>query len=62
MDDKTWEKVVKLVDPSIRKMAVRNVDFVCSILFYTYLTLHLCSYKFSAEYSWLLKVVIIPYI
>ena len=31
MDDETWEKVVKVVAPSIRKMLVRNVAFVCSI-------------------------------
>ena len=47
MDDKTWVKVVKVVAPDIRKMAVSNVCFVCSILFSTYLTLHLCSSKFS---------------
>ena len=28
MDDKTWAKVVKVVAPGIRKMAVRNVAFV----------------------------------
>ena len=49
MDDKTWAKVVKVVAPGIRKMAVSNVAFVCSNLFYTYLTLHLCYYKFSAD-------------
>ena len=27
LDDETWEKVVKLVAPIIRKMAVSNVDF-----------------------------------
>ena len=42
MDDKTWENVVKVVAPGIRKMAVSNVDFVCSILFSTYLTLNIC--------------------
>ena len=31
MDDETWAKVVKVVAPGIRKMAVRNVAFVCSI-------------------------------
>ena len=31
MDDETWAKVVKVVDPGIRKMAVRNVAFVCSL-------------------------------
>ena len=48
MDDKTWDKVVKVVAPGIRKMEVRNVAFL-SILFSTYLTLHLCSSKFSAD-------------
>ena len=47
MNDKTWEKVVKVVDPSIRKMALSNVAFVCSILLYTYLTVHICSSKLS---------------
>ena len=28
MDDETWEKVVKVVAPGIRKMMVRNVLFV----------------------------------
>ena len=28
MDDETWAKVVKVVAPGIRKMAVSNVDFV----------------------------------
>ena len=31
MDDETWAKVVKVVAPGIRKMAVSNVVFVCSI-------------------------------
>ena len=30
MDDETWAKVVKVVAPGMRKMAVRNVAFVCS--------------------------------
>ena len=51
MDDKTWEKMVKVVALGIRKMVVSNVAFVCSILFPTYLTLHLCSYKLSADDS-----------
>ena len=51
MDDETWAKVVKVVAPGIRKMMVRNVAFVCSILFSTYLTRHLCSSKFSADDS-----------
>ena len=49
MDDETWVKVVKLVAPGIIKMAVSNVAFVCSNLFYSYLTLHLCSSKLSAD-------------
>ena len=50
MDDKNWTKVVKVVAPGIRKIAVRNVAFVCSILFSNYLTLHLCYSKLSADY------------
>ena len=49
MDDETWAKVVKVVFPGIRKMAVSNVAFVCYMLFSTYLNLHLCSSKFSAD-------------
>ena len=49
MDDKTWEKVVKVVAPGIRKMAVRNVAFFCSILFSTYLTIHICLSKLSTD-------------
>ena len=62
MDDETWEKVVKVVSPGIRKMEVRNVAFVCSILFSTYLTLHICSYKLSADDLRLPKMVGLPYI
>ena len=51
MDENTWVKVVKVVAPVIRKMAVSNVAFVCSVLFSTYLTIHICSYKFSADDS-----------
>ena len=51
VDDKTWAKVVNVVAPGIRKMAVINVSFVCSVLLSTYLTLHLYSFKFSADYS-----------
>ena len=49
MVDETWEKVVKVVAPGIRKMAVSIVAFFCSILFSTYLTIHLCPYKLSAD-------------
>ena len=51
MDDETWEKVVKVVAPGIRKMTVRNVAFFCPVLLYTYLTLQLCYYKFSEDDS-----------
>ena len=33
MDDETWAKVVKVVDPGIRKMKVSNV--ACDFLFYS---------------------------
>ena len=49
MDDETWAKVVKVVSHGIRKMAVSNVAFVCSMLFSTYLNLHLCSSKSSTK-------------
>ena len=48
IDDKTLARVVKVVAPGIRKMAVSNVTFVCCILFSTYLNLHLCSSKLYA--------------
>ena len=51
MDDETWAKVVKVVAYGIRKMTVSNVAFVCSILFSTYLALHLCYSKLSADDS-----------
>ena len=38
MYDKTWEKVVKVVAPYIRKMEVINASFVFYILLSTYLT------------------------
>ena len=62
MDDKTWAKVVKVVAPDIRKMAVRNVAFFYFILFSNYLTIHLCSYKLSADDLLLPKVAGIPHI
>ena len=43
MNNKTWENVVKVEAPGIRKMAVRNVAFFCSVLFFTYLTINLYS-------------------
>ena len=49
MDDETWAKVVKVVAPGIRKMKVSNVACVLPILFYIYLTLHLCPSKLSSD-------------
>ena len=46
LDDETWAKVVKVSAPGIRKMVISNVEFVLSILFSTYITLHLCSFKY----------------
>ena len=46
MDDETWTEVVKLVDPGIIKMAVRNVDFFLLyfiLYFYNSLYLNLAS-------------------
>ena len=57
MDDDTWEKVVKVVAPSIRKIAVSNVDLYIYILFYTHITLNLCPSRFSADDLRLPKVV-----
>ena len=62
MDEKTWVEVVKLVAPGIRKMVVSNVAFFCYILFSNYITVHLCSSKFSADDSCLPKVVGLPHI
>ena len=49
MDDETWEKLVKVVAPSIIKIKVRNIACVLPILFYIYLTLRLCPSKLSAD-------------
>ena len=49
VDDETWSEVVKVVAPGIRKMAVINAAFVCSVLFSTYINLHLCSSKLSTD-------------
>ena len=49
MDDETWAKVVKVVAYGIRKMTVSNVAFVCSILFSTYIALHLCYSVLSGD-------------
>ena len=49
MDDKTSEKVLKVVAPGIRKMKVSNVDCVLPILLSIYLNIHLCTSKLSAD-------------
>ena len=49
MDDETWEKVVKLVAPDIRKMKVRNFSCVLPILLSINLALHICISKLYAE-------------
>ena len=48
MDNNTWAKVVKLLSPDIRKIKGSNVACVIPILLYIYLTLHLCTSKFSS--------------
>ena len=45
MDDETWADVVKVVDPSIRKMKVSNVACVFTNLLYVHLIIHICPYK-----------------
>ena len=49
MDDETWERVVKVVAPGIIKMKVGNVSCFLPILFYIYITLHLCPSKLSSD-------------
>ena len=49
MDNETWEKVVKVVAPGIRQMRVRNVAFVLTILFSTFITYHLFTSKLSPD-------------
>ena len=49
MDDGTWTKVVKVISPGIRKMKVSNVACIFPILFYIYLTLHLCPSIFYSD-------------
>ena len=62
MDDENWAKVTKLVAPGIRKMTVSNLALFCYILLYTYLTLHLCPSKLSADDLRLPKAVVLPQI
>ena len=49
MYDETWEKVVKVVAPGIRKFKVSNAACVLTILFSIYLTIHLCPSKISTD-------------
>ena len=49
VDDETWEKVVKVLAPGIRKMKVINVVCVFPIIFSIYLTIHLCPSKLSSD-------------
>ena len=61
-DDETWAKVVKVVDPGIRKIKVSNVACVLPIIFTIYLTLHIYPSNFSEYDTWSLYVVGIPHI
>ena len=49
MNYETWAKVVKVLDHGIRKMKVSNVACVFPILFSIYLTLRICTSKFSSD-------------
>ena len=62
MDGETWENVVKLLTPGIRKMKVSNFACVFPILISIYITLHLCPSKSSSDDLGYLKVLGIPHI
>ena len=47
MDDEIFMRLVKVVSPSIRKMKLGDVSFVCLILFSLFITPHICSSKLS---------------
>ena len=49
MDYETSSKVVKVVSPGIRKMKVSNIACVLPILFYLYITLHICPSNISVD-------------
>ena len=49
MEDGTWEKVVIMVVPGIRKMKVSNVACVLPISLSINLTLHIFPSNFSAH-------------
>ena len=62
MNDETWEKLVKVLAPGIRKMEVINVACVYPMLLSIYITLYLCPSKFSSDDSLFPKVVVITHI
>ena len=47
--DETWENLVKLVSPGIINMKVINIACVLPIFLYTYITIHICHSKLSAD-------------
>ena len=49
MDDETLQKVLKVLDPGIRKTKVINIACVSPILLFIYLTLHICPSKLSSD-------------
>ena len=62
LDDETWERLVKVVAPVIRKILVSNFTCVFPILFSIYLTIHICPSILSSDDLWFPKVVVIPHI
>ena len=62
MDYYTWDTVMKVVAPSIRKIRVSNVACVFPILFSIYLTIHICPSKSSSDDLLFSKVVGITHI
>ena len=49
MYDDIWAKVVKVVDPGIRKMKISNFACIFPILFSIYISLRLCTSKLSSN-------------
>ena len=49
MDDETWENLVKVLVPGIRKIKVINVACVLPILFSMYLIIHIFPSKLSSD-------------
>ena len=62
MDDKTGEKLVKVVAPGIRNSKASNVAGVLTILLSIYLTIYSCISKLSADDMWFTLVVEILHI